>query len=185
MRKIAGVFFGILYEGMNKHTYLLLSTVSRDLPEDSREKKKLSRLQVNPHFIMAAQPVRGRLKNMFWAGSWINYIKGEISLPLRLILDYLMLIQIPLGWGWRVQGGTCCPGGSHIMHFLDEDNVIHVDRSNLVCTLLLPLYVLGCKNAISHIWTNIFLQSLIRPSLSKVPVGIKVWSLIQTCLISR
>lgn len=58
-------FFGILYEGMNKHTYLLLSTVSRDLPEDSREKKKLSRLQVNPHFIMAAQPVRGRLKNMF------------------------------------------------------------------------------------------------------------------------
>lgn len=46
-------------------------------------------LQVNPHFIMVAEPARGRLKTCFWARLRINYIKGEISLQSRLdLLQY-------------------------------------------------------------------------------------------------
>lgn len=47
-------------------------------------KKPPPSLQVNPHFIMAAEPARGRLKTTCSRASlWINYIKGEISLPWR------------------------------------------------------------------------------------------------------
>ena len=77
-------------------------------------------LQVNPHFIMAAEPARGRLKTTcFWAGSWINYIKGEISLPQRLNVDspqYHLQILMCVGWMRPNVSATHCYISSYRSH---------------------------------------------------------------------
>lgn len=79
-----GVCKDIMNCGISIHIYCC--TLPRESGPKKKKKKKRkkqklhisSSLQVNPHYIMATEPARARLKNLLLSLR-IKYIKGEIS----------------------------------------------------------------------------------------------------------